>query len=159
MNGAYSFEGLITTYGSNARKYAHGAGSPLPAFALEYPYDEEGPDGTGVNAAPRSRCGASPGGRSRHPAAASMTGNGYVWMFGASWQSHLNTAGAQDLARFNAFIKTVEWWRLLPGWWGGVGTLVTAGGGTIDTTNYVRAACTGNGDLLIAYLGPARLAA
>ena len=153
VNGAYSFEGLITTYGSNARKYT-GAGSPLPAFALEYPYDEEGPDGTGVNAAATqpvrrftwwvflATCGGY------------MTGNGYVWMFGASWQSHLNTAGAQDLARFNAFIKTVEWWRLLPDGVGGVGTLVTAGGGTIDTTNYVQAACTGNGDLLIAYLGP-----
>jgi hypothetical protein len=82
-----------------------------------------------------------------------MTGNGYVWMFGASWATHLNTTGAQDCARLNTFVKSIPWHRLVPNGLGGIGTLVTSGGGTIDTDNYTAAAATPTGDLLVAYLG------
>ena len=59
-----------------------------------------------------------------------------------------------DLKRLNDFLLSIEWWRLMPEGLGGMGTLVTAGGGTIDSGDYVAAAATVDGDLLVAYVGP-----
>jgi hypothetical protein len=126
----------------------------IPSFLIEEPYDEEGPAELNRNAAatqPVRRyiwwgvLGAIGG---------YMAGNGYVWPFGAGYSSHLNTVGAQDLGRLNAFMASIDWWRMVPDGLGGIGTLVTAGGGTINTTDYVSAAATALGDLLVAYIGP-----
>lgn len=45
LQGAYSFSGYVNTH--TRRGYAHAP--TMPAFLLEEPYDEEGPDGNKVN--------------------------------------------------------------------------------------------------------------
>ena len=84
-----------------------------------------------------------------------ISGNGYVWPFNAGWQSHLNTQGAQDMARLNAFIRSIAWYNLVPSGLGGMRTLVTAGGSSVSASDYVAAAATPDGKLLVAYIPPA----
>ena len=151
LNGAYSWSGDVSN--QSRRAYAH---APVePAFLLEEPYDEEGPDGNGVNPSavqPVRRFQwwgwlSSIGGY--------ICGNGYVWPFNAGWQSHLSTQGAQDMSRLNAFVRSIEWQELLPSGLGGMGTIVTAGGGAVSSPTYVSAAATLDGKLLVAFVPPA----
>ena len=153
FNGAYSWTGQTASYGRKAYSFA----STMPAFLLEEPYDEEGPDGNGFN--PNA---TQPVRRFVYWGVLSsiggyMAGNGYVWPFKTGWASHLNTAGTNDLKRLNDFLQSIDWWRLVPEGLGGIGTLVTAGGGTIDRGNYVAAAATTDSDLLVAYIGPSHV--
>lgn len=151
LNGAYSWDGHVATWARNS--YSH---SPaIPAYYMEGPYDEEGADGNNFNpnaSQPVRRHNwwgwlSSIGGY--------ITGNGYVWPFNTGYASHLNTAGAQQCAILNAFIVSLSnWYALVPSGLGSIGTLVTSGGGTIDTSDYVSAAATPDGSLLIAYRGP-----
>ena len=82
-----------------------------------------------------------------------MSGNGYVWPFNAGWNTHLDTQGARDMARLNAFVRTIPWSQLVPSGLGGMKTLITAGGGS--STAVVTAAATPDGRLLVAYVPPA----
>jgi hypothetical protein len=85
-----------------------------------------------------------------------MSGNGFVWPFNTGvWQDHLNTQGAQDMARLNAFIRSIAWQNLVPSGLGGMKTLVTAGGSTPSASDYVAASATPDGTLLVAYVPPA----
>jgi hypothetical protein len=84
-----------------------------------------------------------------------ISGNTIIWNFNSGYTSALNSPMAVDLARFNTLIKSVAWYRLVPDGLGGIGTLVTAGEGTQDTDDMVTAAATPEGDLLLAYIGPA----
>jgi hypothetical protein len=149
LNGAYSWDSP-TQYQRSAYSSASG-----PAFYLEGPYDEEGPDGTNINSYATQPVRRFQWWGWLSAIGGYMVGNGYVWMFGASYSSHLNTQCTQDMGRLNAFIRSLpSWQHLRPDGLNGIGTLVTAGKGTIDTTNYVTASCTPSGDLLVAYLGP-----
>lgn len=146
INSAYAFDGTTATW------CLAGYGA-LPCFLDEGPYDEEGPDGDNFNAA-----ATQPVRRFNWWAWLSCiqgycTGNAFVWRNQTGYQNHMNTFGAADCARLNYFVHSIEWWRLVPSGKGSIGTLVTSGGGTIDTTSYVAAACTPLGDLWVAYLG------
>jgi hypothetical protein len=91
-----------------------------------------------------------------------MAGNGYVWPFTAGtgwrlqplWMDHLNTRNTIDLSHLNALIRSISWYGLVPEGLAGTGPLVTAGGGTPDEPDYVAAAATRDGRVLIAYAGP-----
>ncbi len=127
----------------------------MPAFLIEGPYDQEGPDGTGVN--PNA---TQPTRRFQWWSVFSgiggyVTGNGYVWPFnGTDWSSHLDVLGAQDMARLNGFINSIAWQTLVPSGLGGMGTIVTAGGNTPADKTYVAAAANPAGTLLVAYVPP-----
>lgn len=89
-------------------------------------------------------------------------GHEQLWRFddgtpGTDWTTLLSTQSTLDASRAFAFLKSRPWHRLKPSGLGGMGTLITAGGGTASpqTTNYVAAACTPEGDLLVAYVPPA----
>ena len=87
-----------------------------------------------------------------------ISGNGYVWVFRPSpvaWQDHLDTQGSRDMARLNAFIGSIAWYNLVPSGLGGMKTLVTAGGSSVSAADYVAAAATPSGTLLVAYVPPA----
>jgi hypothetical protein len=152
LNGGYSFSGDVNNHGRRA--YSH---SPAePAFLLEEPYDEEGPDGSGVNASatqPVRRFQwwgwlATIGGY--------ISGNGYVWPFRApDWQNHLDTQGSRDMGRLNAFMESIAWYDLVPSGLNGMRTLITTGGSSVSSSDYVAAAAAPNGTLLVAYLPPA----
>lgn len=84
-------------------------------------------------------------------------GNEPLWRVDTDYATSLNTTGAQDAARVFSFLKSKAWHRLKPSGLGGMGTLITVGGGTASpqSTSYVAAACTPEGDLLLAYIPPA----
>jgi hypothetical protein len=81
-----------------------------------------------------------------------------LWQFGADWRAHLDTPGARDLARFNAFILGLPWQDLVPSGLDGMKDLVPAGGGSPLGQDHVAAAATPDGRLLVAYFPPARAA-
>jgi hypothetical protein len=150
LNGCYSFDGNTATQSRNG--FSH---SPtLPAYLQEGPFDEEGPSDLNRNGAatqPIRRYNW----RALINAVGGYTfGNGYVWSTQSGYTSHFNTTQTVHHSYMHTFWKSIEWSRLVPDGLGSIGTLVTAGGGTIDTDGYVAAAATSLGDLLVAYLGP-----
>lgn len=150
LNSVYSWGGLVSSLGRRA--YAHTR--ILPAFLLEEPYDEEGPDGNGYNpnaTQPVRRFSwwgwlSTIGGH--------VSGNGYVWTFTPGWQSHLETQGAQDMTVLNTFIRSISWNELVPSGLAGMRTLITEGGGTDGGADEVTAAANPRGTLLVAYVPP-----
>jgi hypothetical protein len=127
----------------------------LPSILLECPYDQEGSDGTNANPAATQPCRRFVWWGWLSAVGGFIHGNGYIWPFQPGYSSHLSTTGTLDIQRLNGFIGSIPWQRLIPDGKTGVGTLVTAGGGTIDTTNSVVAAATTVGDLLVAYVSHA----
>jgi hypothetical protein len=151
LQGAYSFSGNVNTF---ARK-GYGHSPTMPTFLLEEPYDEEGPDGNNVNPAATQPVRRFQWWGWLSGAGGYISGNGFVWPFKPGvWTVHLNTQGAQDMARLNAFIRSIAWQNLVPSGLGGMKTLVTAGGSTPAASDYVAAAATPDGTLLIAYVPP-----
>lgn len=153
LNGVYSWTGAVSSHGRRAYAY----GSVRPAFLLEEPYDQEGPgpDGNGVN--PNA---IQPVRRFQwwgwlSTIGGYISGNGYVWPFPSTWKSHLDTQGTRDMTRLNALIQSIEWYKLVPSGLGGMRTLVTAGGSSPTNADYVAAAATPDGKLLVAYIPPA----
>ena len=59
------------------------------------------------------------------------------------------------MARLNAFIRSITWYELVPSGLNGMRTLVTAGGSSESSSDYVAAAATFDGTLLVAYIPPA----
>ena len=160
LQGAYSFRGNVNTYARNGYGGFDSDGTTphavLPTFLLEEPYDEEGSDGNSANpffaTQPVRRFQwwgwfSGIGGY--------ISGNGYVWPFNPGWQAHLNTPGAQDMARLNAFVRSIAWYNLVPSGLG-VGPLVV-GKTSPSSPDYVAAAATPDGTLLVAYVPPAYL--
>jgi hypothetical protein len=150
VNGCYAFTGLTATYCRDGF-----ADTPtIPAYLQEGPFDEEGPGDLGRNDAatqPIRRYSW----RAILSAIAGYTfGNGYVWSTQSGYASHFNTTQTVHHSYLHSFWKSIAWQRLIPNGLGGIGTLITAGGGTIDTNDHVAAAATSLGDLLVAYLGP-----
>ena len=152
LNGTYDWgDRSIPALGRKA--YAHQP--TIPAFLLEEPYDEEGPDGNSVN--PNA---IQPVRRYQwwgwlSTIGGYIAGNGYVWPFVDPWKEHLDTPGANDMKILNNFIRSINWWELVPSGLGGMKNLLNSGGGTDTKEDYVTAAATPSGSLLIAYLPPA----
>src|SRR5262245_53603439 len=145
LNGAYSWNGDVNSHGRRA--YGH---TPVfPAYLLEEPYDEEGSDGNGFNPSATQPVRRFQWWGWLSTIGGYIAGNGYVWLFRdapESWRSHLDTPGARDLGRLNAFVRSIPWWQLVPSGLGGMKTLVTAGGGSgPDDAAYVSAAATAAG--------------
>ncbi len=148
LNGVYNWEKDIAAQGRRA--YAHQP--TMPAYLLEEPYDEEGPDGNNYN--PHA---IQPVRRFQWwgwltTIGGYVAGNGNIWPFiDPLWQQHLNSPGARDMKVLNEFIQSIDWWRLIPSGQDGMKTLVLAN--SVDTaTDYVAAACSKEGDLLVAYI-------
>jgi len=59
------------------------------------------------------------------------------------------------MARLNAFIRSIAWFNLVPSGLNGMRNLVTMGGSIISFPDYVAAAATPDGTLLVAYVPPA----
>lgn len=152
LNSVYSWYNGVSTQGRRA--YAHIP--TLPAFLLEEPYDEEGPDGNNVNPSATQPVRRFQWWGWLSTIGGYVAGNGYVWPFNPGWQSHLNTEATQDMTRLNAFMRSIAWYNLVPSGLGGMRTLITAGGGFHADSDYVAAAATPDGTLLVAYIPPAQ---
>ncbi len=152
LNGAYTFDG----YTADHARRAYAVTPVRPAFLLEEPYDEEAADGTNVN-----RHATQPVRRFQWwgwlgSIGGYVAGNGYVWPFaGEAWRSHLNTQGSRDLAHLNAFIRGLAWHTLVPSGLDGMRELITRGGSCVRAPDYIAAAASRDGSLLVAYVPPA----
>jgi len=161
LQGAFSWQGKVNTWARNG--YSH---FPVwPTFLLEEPYDEEGPDGNSVNPSAIQPVRRFQWWGWLSGIGGYISGNGCVWPFNPSrflplsfcsdgWQAHLNTQGAYDMARLNAFIRSVPWFQLVPSGLNGMKTLVIAGGSQPNLLDYVAAAASPDGTLLVAYVPP-----
>ena len=151
LESAYVDSGTVNTYARNG--YAHAPA--MPTFLLEEPFDEEGPDGNNFNPDATQPVRRFQWWGWFSGVGGYISGNGYVWPFTSGWQLHLNTQGAQDMARLNTFIRSIAWFNLVPSDLGTMGTLVTAGNSSPSASDYVAAAATPDGTLLVAYVPPA----
>ena len=150
LNGAYSWSGDVNTQGRRAY-------GQEPAFLLEEPYDEEGPDGNRVNSSATQPVRRFQWWGWLSTIGGYISGNGYVWPFQPlSWRSHLDTQGTRDMARLNEFIKSVAWFKLAPSGLGGSKTLITSGNSSISSYSYLAASAASEGTLLVVYIPPAR---
>jgi len=153
LDSVYSWTGATIVQGRRAYAY-----TPVePSFLLEEPYDEEGPDGNGFNPNATQPVRRFQWWGWLSVIGGYMSGNGYVWPFApGSWQQHLNTQGARDMAHLNAFIRSISWQQLVPDGFGPK-ALVTAGLGSDDdlgASTMVTAAANPAGTLLVAYVPP-----
>jgi hypothetical protein len=91
-------------------------------------------------------------------------GNGYIWPFKPDWKDHLDTPGAKQIECVKELFEPRAWSNLVPDQ---DHTVVTAGYGTLDTSNteqnryvqssdYVTAARTSDGSLMMAYMPTSR---
>ena len=150
LNGCYSFVGNAAC----VCRRAYARTPPIPAFLQEGPFDEEGPDGNQVNPASTQPIRRYSWWAWLNSIAGYTFGNGYVWPMNPEHKQHLDTQQTRHHQILNQFIKSIEWWSLVPDGLGGIGSLLAAGGGPVGTTRYVAAAANPAGTLLVAYLGP-----
>jgi hypothetical protein len=177
VNSAYSWSGDV----SNQGRRAYARSPAAPAFLLEEPYDEEGPDGNGVNGNATQPVRRFQWAGWLSTVGGVISGNGYVWPFrdatwrdwlttirsgfhasghlwpirAPSWRDHLDSEGSRDTSTLNAFVASIPWYELVPSGLGGMRMLVTRGGSSVSAPDYVAAAATPAGTWLIAYLPPA----
>lgn len=150
LNGTYSDSFEVAIQGRRAYAYS----PTLPAYLQEQPFDEEGSDGNSYNLDATQPVRRFQWWGQLSNVGGYIAGNGYIWPFKPGWKAHLDTQGARDMARLNAFVRGIAWHRLVPSGLGGMRTLVTEGGFTPDSTRYVAAAATPDGTLLVAYVPP-----
>lgn len=93
-------------------------------------------------------------------------GNRDVWEFATAgwwsgfhfghspWQAALDSVGAFDMTRLGRLLDPLPWYDLVPSGLGGMKKLVTEGGGTFGQADYVTAAATSDGKVLLAYIPP-----
>ena len=88
-------------------------------------------------------------------AAGQLYGNHYTWPFADGWQSHLDTPGSLQMGYVNFLFASRRWYDLVPDQ---DHTVVTAGygtfadGGALGDNDYLTAARTPDGALVMAYM-------
>src|SRR5260221_10816129 len=88
-----------------------------------------------------------------------LYGNKYTWGFSDGWMAQLDTPGAVQIGYLKALFKPRAWYELVPDQ---LHAVVTAGYGTFSDTgsiganDYVTAARTPSGNLVMAYVPSAR---
>jgi hypothetical protein len=128
----------------------------MPSYLLEEPYDEEGPDGNNYNPNATQPVRRFQWWGWLSTIGGYISGNGYTWQFvDPVWQQHLNTQAALDMKRLNHFIRSIEWWKLVPSGLNGMKTLIIDNNNVDTTVSYVSAAAAMDGSLLVAYIPPA----
>ena len=112
LNGVYTWELKVPVPYLGRKGYSHEP--TMPAFLLEEPYDEEGPDGNNYNPNATQPVRRFQWWGWLGTIGGYISGNAYIWQFvDPVWQDHLETQGAQDMIRLNKFINSVEWWKLV----------------------------------------------
>ena len=154
LNGAYTWT-IKDMSVPKLGRIAYSHNPVMPAFLLEEPYDEEGPDGNNYNPSATQPVRRFQWWGWLTTIGGYISGNGYIWRFNPpEWQKHMDTKNTYDMGRLNSFIKSITWWKLVPSGLDGMKTLITAGGSTPSDSDYVAAAATPDGTLLVAYIPP-----
>jgi hypothetical protein len=163
LQGAYNWKGDVNTHARNGYSYFR----VMPTFLLEEPYDQEGPDGNKVNPNATQPVRRFQWWGWLSGIGGYISGNGCVWPFNPSkllsfsfcsdgWQAHLNTQGAHDMARLNDFIRSIGWYGLVPSELDGTRNLIPSGNTIVSNGDYIAAAASRDGTLLVAYVPPGR---
>ena len=152
LNAVYTYH---PTYAEVLHAYNQSA--DIPAFLIEANYEFENNTGTGPGTPAILR-------RQEYWAALSgatgqLYGNHYTWGFFNGWENQLDTPGAVQIGHVKALFAPRAWHELVPDQ---DHTVVTAGYGTFSSTgsiganDYVTAARTPSGTLVMAYVPSAR---
>jgi hypothetical protein len=154
LNASYTWELKVPVPYIARKAYAHER--VMPSFLLEEPYDEEGPDGNNYNPNATQPVRRFQWWGWLSTTGGYVSGNAYIWQFvDPIWQQHLNTQAALDMSRLNSFVRSLEWWKLIPSGLNGMQTLITDVNNVDTSTAYVSAAAAKDGSLLVAYIPPA----
>jgi hypothetical protein len=163
LNAVYTY-GLATqsgtTYGE--ARTAYNDLPPRPAYLKEVGYEDE----NWIAGDPASVRRYEYWGFLAGTTAGVFFGNRDIWEFATStwssgfafghrpWQAALDSPGAFDMTRLGRLLDPLPWYNLVPSGLDGMKTLVTEGGGTYGQLDFVTAAATTDGGLLLAYLPP-----
>ena len=154
INGSYTWELKVPVPFITRKAYTHDP--VMPAFLLEEPYDEEGPDGNNFNPNATQPVRRFQWWGWLSTIGGYISGNAYVWQFvDPVWQQHLNTQAALDMSRLNGFIKSIPWWKLVPSGLNNIPVLINNAENIDSSETYIAAAAAKDGSLLVAYLPPA----
>jgi len=148
-------------FGNDAIWLADFSPSWQPSHA--YSQGETVQHGTSVYSCRTPGTSASSGGPTGVGATDIVDGSAHWAWVTYTWPSQLNSAGAQDMQRMGVLLDSIPWSDLVPNGLGGIGTLITAGGGAntkwsegasgeAGGTDYVVAAATPSGSHLLAYI-------
>lgn len=153
LNGVYTWDSIGVPH---LGRRAYSQNPVIPAFLLEEPYDEEGPDGNNFNPHATQPVRRFEWWGWLTTTGGYVAGNGFIWPFiDPYWKQHLNTRAANDMRVLNSFIRSFDWWRLVPSGLNGMKELIVENGGDDSLSDFVSAAATIEGDLLVAYVPPA----
>jgi hypothetical protein len=152
LNAAYTY---FPTYAEVLHAYNQSAS--VPVFMVEANYESENATGTEFTTPAILR-------RQEYWTALSgatgqLYGNHYTWGFGFGWRNQLDTPGAVQIAYLRALFEPRAWYELVPDQFH---TVVTVGygtfsdSGTLGANDYVTAARTPSGKLVMAYVPSAR---
>jgi hypothetical protein len=148
LNAAYTYR---PTYAEVMKQYARP--DHLPVFMVEANYEGEHYY-TGPQTLRRQEYWSLLGG-----AAGQLYGNKYTWQFLEGWQQRLDTVGSRQLTYVTSLFTPRRWFDLVPD---ADHRIVVSGfatfteDGNVDESDYVTAAGTPDGKLVIAYLPTAQ---
>lgn len=151
LNAAYTYS---PTYAEVLHAYNQ---SMMPVFMVEANYEFENNTGNDYGSPLLLRMQEYWSALSG--ATGQLYGNHYTWQFLSGWKTYLDTTGSQQLRLVTNLLAGRPWWNLVPDQNHAV---VTAGYGTfsatgaVHTNDYVTAARTPDGRLVIAYLPTVR---
>lgn len=147
LNAAYTY---YPTYAEILRDY--NAHPKTPAFLIEADYEFE--NGTDNQRLRREQYWSYLSG-----GAGQIYGNHYIWPFVQGWQQNLDTPGVTQLGYAEKLMNSVAWFQLVPDQnhqivTGGFGIFSSGGSphSSVSENNYVTAAATPDGRLMIAYV-------
>ena len=148
LNAAYTY---YPTYAEVLHAYNQSAS--VPVFMVEANYEFE--NNTGMDYGSPATLRRQEYWTMLSGAAGQLYGNHYTWTFLAGWQSYLDTPGVAQLQCMTALFAPRPWYNLVPDQ---SHTVVTAGYGTFSSTgslgsnDYLTAARTPDGSLVMAYM-------
>ena len=137
--------------------HAYNQSASLPVFMVEANYEFE--NNSGMDPSTPAILRRQEYWSALSGATGQLYGNGYTWGFKSGWKSQLDTPGAVQMAYVKALFAPRAWYELVPDQ---AHTVVTAGYGTFASTgsiganDYVTAARTPSGKLVMAYVPSAR---
>lgn len=148
LNAAYSY---YPTYAEVL--HAYNQSDSVPTFLVEANYEFE--DITGMDYGSPVTLRRQEYWAQLSGATGQLYGNHYTSSFISGWQSYLDTTGADQLGYLKGLFASLTWYNLVPDQ---NHTVVTAGYGTFATSgslgsnDYLTAARTPDGNLVVAYM-------
>jgi hypothetical protein len=148
LNAAYTY---YPTYAEVL--HAYNQSTSVPVFLVEANYEFE--NNTGMDYGNPATLRLQEYWTMLSGATGQLYGNHYTWTFTTGWQSDLDTPGVAQLSYMKALFASRPWYNLVPDQ---NHTVVTAGYGTFSSTgslnssDYLTAARTPDGALVMAYM-------